>query len=143
MTPFLKVDAPAGAVIGIQTDHYDDGAGLVGIEPGTQYNMRATYVCAGGVQEFEPLAWMSGTAVRYTIPAGVTILELKYRESGYDTDFAGSFSSSDPLGGPSTPSAPARMPSARRPSRSWRPGRRTAGRCTRRSQRRSGPPNFP
>ncbi|WP_128429284.1 discoidin domain-containing protein [Streptomyces cyaneus] len=95
VTPFLKVDAPAGAVIGIQTDHYDDGAGLTGIEPGTQYNMRATYVCTGGVQEFEPLAWMSGTAVRYTIPAGVTILELKYRESGYDTDFAGSFSSSD------------------------------------------------
>jgi hypothetical protein len=97
VTPFLKVDAPAGAVIGIQTDHYDDGVGLVGIEPGTQYNMRATYVCAGGVQEFESLAWMSGTAVRYTIPAGVTILELKYRESGYDTDFAGSFSSSDPF----------------------------------------------
>ncbi|MEV7064523.1 discoidin domain-containing protein [Streptomyces collinus] len=97
VTPFLKVDAPAGAVIGIQTDHYDDGAGLTGIEPGTQYNMRATYVCTGGVQEFEPLAWMSGTAVRYTIPAGVTILELKYRESGYDTDFAGSFSSNDPF----------------------------------------------
>ncbi|MEH0663734.1 discoidin domain-containing protein [Streptomyces stelliscabiei] len=95
VTPFLKVDAPAGAVIGIQTDHYDDGAGLVGIEPGTQYNMRATYVCAGGVQEFESLGWMSGTAVRYTIPSDVTILELKYRESGYDTDFAGSFSSSD------------------------------------------------
>ena len=95
VTPFLKVDAPAGAVIGIQTDHYDDGAGLTGIEPGTQYNVRATYVCTGGVQEFEPLAWMSGTAVKYTIPAGVTILDLKYRESGYDTDFAGSFSSSD------------------------------------------------
>ncbi|MET8982660.1 discoidin domain-containing protein [Streptomyces sp. NPDC004539] len=95
VTPYLKVDGPAGAVIGIQTDHYDDGAGLTGIEPGTQYNMRATYVCKGGVQEFEALAWMSGTAVRYTIPAGVTILDLKYRESGYDTDFAGSFSSSD------------------------------------------------
>lgn len=97
VTPYLKVDAPAGAVIGIQTDHYDDGAGLTGIEPGTAYNMRATYVCAGGVQEFEALAWMSGTAVKYTIPASVTILELKYRESGYDTDFAGSFSSSDPF----------------------------------------------
>ncbi|BBC31116.1 Glycoside hydrolase family 78 [Streptomyces graminofaciens] len=95
VTPFLKVDAPAGAVIGVQTDHYDDGANLTGIEPGTGFNMRATYVCAGGVQEFESLAWMSGTAVRYTIPATVTILELKYRESGYDTDFAGSFSSSD------------------------------------------------
>ncbi|MFJ3804308.1 discoidin domain-containing protein [Streptomyces sp. NPDC090088] len=95
VTPYLKVDAPAGAVIGIQTDHYDDGAGLTGIEPGTAYNMRATYVCTGGVQEFEALGWMSGTAVRYTIPAGVTILELRYRESGYDTDFAGSFASSD------------------------------------------------
>ncbi|MFG2025738.1 discoidin domain-containing protein [Streptomyces sp. NPDC048825] len=95
VTPFLKVDAPAGAVIGIQTDHHDDGANLTGIEPGTGYNVRATYVCTGGVQEFESLGWMSGTAVRYTIPTGVTILELKYRESGYDTDFAGSFSSSD------------------------------------------------
>lgn len=95
ITPYLKVDAPAGAVIGIQTDHYDDGANLTGIEPGTAYNVRTTYVCTGGVQEFESLAWMSGTAVRYTVPAGVTVLELKYRESGYDTDFAGSFSSSD------------------------------------------------
>ncbi|WP_234046567.1 alpha-L-rhamnosidase-related protein [Streptomyces adelaidensis] len=95
VTPYLKVDAPAGAVIGIQTDHHDDGSNLTGIEPGTGFNVRSTYVCAGGVQEFESLGWMSGTAVRYTIPAGVTILELKYRESGYDTDFSGSFSSSD------------------------------------------------
>lgn len=95
VTPFLKVDGPAGAVIGIQTDHHDDGANLTGIEPGTGYNVRSTYICSGGVQEFESLGWMSGTAVRYTIPTGVTILELKYRESGYDTDFAGSFSSSD------------------------------------------------
>ncbi|MFC8094554.1 discoidin domain-containing protein [Streptomyces sp. NPDC057301] len=86
VTPYLKVDAPAGAVIGVQTDHYADGG---------EYNVRSTYVCTGGVQEFESLGWMSGTAVRYTIPENVTIMELKYRESGYDTDFAGSFSSSD------------------------------------------------
>ncbi|MFE9448075.1 discoidin domain-containing protein [Streptomyces sp. NPDC006739] len=95
VTPYLKVDAPAGAVIGVQTDHYDDGAGLTGIQPGTAYNMRATYVCTSGVQEFEAPAWMSGTAVKYTIPTGVTVLGLQYRESGYDTDFAGSFSSGD------------------------------------------------
>jgi hypothetical protein len=93
VTPYLKVDAPAGAVIGIQTDHYSDGLALVGADSG--YNVRSTYVCTDGVQEFESLGWMSGTAVRYTIPAGVTILELKYRESGYDTDFAGSFTSGD------------------------------------------------
>ncbi|MEU9267147.1 discoidin domain-containing protein [Streptomyces sp. NPDC048251] len=95
VTPYLKVNAPAGAVIGVQTDHYDDGANLTGIEPGTGYNVRSTYICTGGVQEFESLGWMSGTAVRYTIPSGVTILELKYRESGYDTDFDGSFTSND------------------------------------------------
>ncbi|MFI5472703.1 discoidin domain-containing protein [Streptomyces cacaoi] len=95
VTPYLKVDAPAGAVIGIQTDHYGDGKNLTGIDPATGYNVRSTYVCAGGVQEFESLGWMSGTAVQYTIPAGVTIVDLKYRESGYDTDFAGSFTSSD------------------------------------------------
>ncbi|WP_330293073.1 hypothetical protein [Streptomyces sp. NBC_00576] len=59
-------------MIGIQTDHYDDGKGLVGIDQATIFNVRATYVCAGGVQELEALGWMSGTAVRYTIPAGVT-----------------------------------------------------------------------
>ncbi|MFD5914437.1 discoidin domain-containing protein [Streptomyces massasporeus] len=93
VTPYLKVNAPAGAVIGIQTDHHADGLALVGEASG--YNVRSTYICAGGVQEFESLGWMSGTAVRYTIPAGVTIVDLKYRESGYDTDFDGSFTSSD------------------------------------------------
>ncbi|MDX2758440.1 alpha-L-rhamnosidase-related protein [Streptomyces europaeiscabiei] len=92
ITPYLKVDAPAGAVIGIQTDHYADG---VQNNLADTYNVRSTYICTGGVQEFESLGWMSGTAVRYTIPASVTIVDLKYRESGYDTDFAGSFSSND------------------------------------------------
>ncbi|MDX3313339.1 hypothetical protein P1S61_30570 [Streptomyces sp. ME08-AFT2] len=87
VTPYLKVDAPAGAVIGIQTDHYTDGGAN---------NVRSTYTCTGGVQEFESLGWMSGTAVRCTVPGSVTILDLKYRESGYDTDFAGSFQSDDP-----------------------------------------------
>ncbi|SDS50539.1 F5/8 type C domain-containing protein [Streptomyces sp. TLI_053] len=87
ITPYLKVDAPAGAVIDIETDHYSDGG---------EKNLRSTYITEGGVQEFESLGWLSGTAVRYTIPSSVTVLELKYRESGYDTSFAGSFTSSDP-----------------------------------------------
>jgi hypothetical protein len=35
---------------------------------------------------------MNGHSVVYQIPAGVEILGLKYRESGYDTAFTGSFS---------------------------------------------------
>ncbi|WP_328876168.1 hypothetical protein OHT76_42210 [Streptomyces sp. NBC_00287] len=56
------------------------------------------------------------TAVRYTIPSGVTILDLKYRESGYDTDFPGSFTSNDAF--LNTLSTPGPTPSASRPSRS-------------------------
>ncbi|MBB5867817.1 hypothetical protein F4553_001196 [Allocatelliglobosispora scoriae] len=86
VTPYLKVNAPAGLTIGVRTDHYNDGG---------EANVRATYVTTGGVQEFEALGWMSGTAVEYTVPAGVTITALQYRESGYDTDMAGSFTSND------------------------------------------------
>ncbi|WP_346779680.1 discoidin domain-containing protein [Streptomyces sp. S3(2020)] len=88
ITPYLKVDAPAGETIGIQTDHYNNDNG--------GNSVRATYITTGGVQEFEALAWMNGTTVEYTIPGSVTILELSYRESGYPTDFVGSFRSSDP-----------------------------------------------
>ena len=91
VTPYLRVDAPAGLTISIQTDHYLDGGN------GSDANVRATYVTTGGVQEFEALGWMSGTQVIYKIPAGVTILSLQYRESGYDTQFAGSFTSNDPF----------------------------------------------
>ncbi|HXT15180.1 MAG TPA: alpha-L-rhamnosidase C-terminal domain-containing protein [Gemmatimonadaceae bacterium] len=86
ITPYLKVDAPPGATIAIQTDRYMDGGDA---------NVRATYVTRGGVQTFESPGWMSGTAVQYQIPAGVQIHVLGYRESGFATDLAGSFSSSD------------------------------------------------
>lgn len=86
VTPYLKVDAPAGLTIDLRTD-----ADRVG----TQECLRAEYVTREGVQEYESLGWLTGHEVRYTIPAGVKILGLKFRETGYDTDFAGSFSCDD------------------------------------------------
>ena len=53
--------------------------------------INAEYLTREGVQEFETPAWMSGHAVVYRIPPGVEILGLKYRESGYDTEFTGRF----------------------------------------------------
>jgi hypothetical protein len=38
---------------------------------------------------------MSGNEVQYNIPAGVQIVKLGYRESGYDADLSGSFTSND------------------------------------------------
>ena len=33
----------------------------------------------------------------YELPEGVEVLDVKYRETGYDTSFAGSFSCNDPM----------------------------------------------
>jgi alpha-L-rhamnosidase len=86
VTPYLKIDAPAGLTIDMRTDSYMTGG---------EASVRSEYVTKAGVQEFETPAWMSGHEVRYTIPAGVKLLALKYRESGYDTDFAGAFHCDD------------------------------------------------
>lgn len=86
VTPWLKIDAPAGKEIDIRTDNFNGGS-----EP----NVHAKYITRDGVQEFEALGWMNGHDVRYTIPEGVKVLGLKYRETGYDTKFSGSFESND------------------------------------------------
>lgn len=78
VTPWLKVSAPAGLLIKVGTDN-------------TANEINAEYLTREGVQEFETPAWMSGHAVVYRIPPGVEILGLKYRESGYDTEFTGRF----------------------------------------------------
>ena len=56
---------------------------------------RSEYVTKAGHQSYEELAWQSGHEVHYTIPAGFKILALKYRETGYDTELAGSFECDD------------------------------------------------
>ena len=86
VTPYFEVDAPAGAVIGIQTDNYQGGGAN---------NVRAEYVTRAGRQAFEAFGWMNGHAVHYRFPDGVKILRLGYRESGYATAFAGTFRCDD------------------------------------------------
>ena len=76
-TPYLKIDAKAGKTIRITTENTGIGA------------VSDTYITKDGVQEFEALGWFNGEHVTYEIPAGVRILELKYRETGYDTAFSG------------------------------------------------------
>ncbi len=81
-TPYLKVEATSGLEINIQTDTYEDPSGV---------SLRCTYITRDGVQEFEGLSWINGEIAYYTIPAGVKIISLGYRETGYDTEFVGSF----------------------------------------------------
>lgn len=88
ITPVLKVKAPAGKVIGMRSDCYRTGGG--------ELNVRAEYITKEGIQEYENLGWMNGHEIIYTIPEGVEVLSLGYRETGYDCDFSGSFICDNP-----------------------------------------------
>lgn len=92
VTPYLKVDAPAGLVIRIQTDHWVNPTDSTDTR-----SLRTEYVTKAGIQEFESLYWTNGEEVQYTIPSGVKILDLKFRETGYSSEFSGSFQCSDPF----------------------------------------------
>ena len=86
VTPYLKVKTKAGQRIGIQTDNYRGGG---------HPNLRAVYITKDGVQEYESLGWINGHDMRYKMPKDVEVLAVKYRETGYNADFAGSFKCDD------------------------------------------------
>lgn len=79
ITPYLKVIAPAGKKIRITTENTYLGA------------VSATYITKDGEQEFEALGWLNGEHISYKIPQGVKIVSLKYRETGYNSNFCGNF----------------------------------------------------
>jgi len=86
VTAVLEVIAPPGLTIDMRTDSY-----LVGSTP----SVRAEYVTKGGLQVYESLGWFNGDEVSFVIPDGVEVRRLGYRESGFDTQIRGSFSSND------------------------------------------------
>jgi alpha-L-rhamnosidase len=86
ITPYLKVKATAGNTIDIRTDNYYGGS-----EP----NVRSEYITKEGVQEFECIGFSNGHSVIYTIPKGVEVMEVKYRETVYNTKQVGNFNSND------------------------------------------------
>jgi len=88
VTPYLKVDAAIAQTIHIRTDNYWGGSGS---------NIRAEYITKEGIQEYESYGWMNGHEVWYIIPKGVEIIDVKYRETGYNAEMTGSFSCSDPF----------------------------------------------
>lgn len=86
ITPYLEIETTEKKEIFIQSDSY--------------YNWRdksvmAEYVAAPGTSEYESLGWMNGHKILYSIPVGVTVKALKYRETGYDVELSGNFFSSD------------------------------------------------
>ena len=86
VTPYFKIDAPEGLLIDIRTDNYVGGS-----EP----NIRTEYMTRKGVQEFETPAYMNGHEVIYSFPKGVKVIDVKYRETKYNTEHVGYFRSDD------------------------------------------------
>lgn len=84
--PYMDITAPEGLSIDIRTDNHAGGG-----EP----NVMAQYITRDGDQVYLNPGWMNGEYVIYTIPEGVTVNELMFQETGYDTDFAGEFECSD------------------------------------------------
>jgi hypothetical protein len=83
VTPYLKIIAPKGKKIRITTENTLIGA------------VSTTYITKEGEQEFESLGWFNGEHITYKIPKGVTVVSLKYRETGYDSSFCGNFRCDD------------------------------------------------
>ena len=75
VTPYLKIEGPAGQLVDLRTDQYVVAGPTI----------RAEYVTRDGVQEYESLGWMNGHEVIYKIPAGFKIHAMNFRETCYDT----------------------------------------------------------
>lgn len=85
-TPWLEIESEAGKQISMFSDH------LIVTDARC---VSAEYVTSNGRQQYESLGWMNGEKAIYVIPDGVKVLSLKYRETGYDTEFSGRFSCDD------------------------------------------------
>lgn len=87
-TPTLSVTGPEGLRIDIRTDNYE--VGMMG-----EKCAMTVYYTKEGRQSYEALGWLNGEWAYYHIPAGVTVHSLGYRETGYNTEFVGSFECDD------------------------------------------------
>jgi len=83
--PWIHVESPKGKTIKFNSSNM-----LV------QYLTKTeSYTTEEGDQIAEAKNWISGEGAIYTIPAGVTVKAVQYRETGFDTTFAGSFECND------------------------------------------------
>lgn len=87
-SPYIDVEADGVGEINIYTNRYADIGG---------YNIRVQYMTRQGRQQFESPGWINGHKLIVELPAGVKVNAIKYRETGYNAEFEGSFTSSDPL----------------------------------------------
>ncbi len=94
-SPYIKVRACGGEVLDIRSDRYAVRGGP-GDTKNCYFGHRAEYICRDGEQEFEMLDWIFGEKILFRVPETVEVLELGYRESGYDSKITATFECDDP-----------------------------------------------
>ena len=94
-SPYIKVRAVGGEVLDLRSDRYAVHGGP-GDTAHSYYGHRGEYVCRAGEQEFEMLDWIYGEKLICRVPDTVEVLELGYRESGYDAAITATFRCDDP-----------------------------------------------
>lgn len=83
--PWIQLEGSTGKVISLSSSN-----------PLVLYLTKTESFATGkGDQTYEAKNWISGEGAVYTIPAGVNVKAVMYRETGYDTEFAGSFVCND------------------------------------------------
>ena len=93
-SPYIKLSAKGGECIDIRSDRYEVHGGP-GDTQSTYRGHRAEYICRAGKQEFEMLDWIFGEKCIFTLPEGVEIIEVGYRESGYASRLTADFECDD------------------------------------------------
>lgn len=92
----FEAKAKGGEIIDIRTDRYNINGG-----PGDEFHNynghRIVYVCKEGENKFVCPMYLYGEKLIADYPETVKLKMLGYRESGYDTEFVGSFKTDDPL----------------------------------------------
>lgn len=84
----ICTDPEGGHLVKIETDHTYHG--------GTA-NLRAEYITAKGCHTYENPGWLNGEKIILLVQKEVEINGVAYRETGYDTEFEGTFSCDDPF----------------------------------------------
>ena len=94
-SPYIRVRATGGEVVDMRSDRYAVRGGP-GDTANCYFGHRAEYICREGEQEFEMLDWIYGEKILFRVPETVEVLELGYRESGFDSRITATFTCDDP-----------------------------------------------
>lgn len=96
VSPYLKVKSAAGNAIDIRSDRYCTNGGP-GDHKGRYFGHRHEYKTRDGEQQHSFYNYIFGEQLVFTIPNGVEVLELGYRESSYPTQITAEFHTKNEL----------------------------------------------